>query len=152
MGFRLLKSWWMAQALSGLGLGRAFSTRAARVYRRSAAMALLTVSGTSPENFVRAGQLFERLWLTATLRGVALQPITGLTFLLLRLRLAGGEGLNPRQRRILQRLHDDLCALVPRLADSAPAMLVRLGLASAPSGRAPRLPVTRLLVDDGSGV
>lgn len=144
-GIRLLGSWRWARVASGLGLTRLLPYRARAIYRRSAAIALLSVQGDQREDFVRGGQVLERLWLTATRHDVAFQPITGTTFLLLRRRLVGGEGLNARHRRLLDRLDGELKQVFPECATDSPIMLFRLGLASPPSGRAPRLPLERVL-------
>ena len=145
LGIRLLGSWRWARVASGLGLTRLLPYRARAIYRRSAAIALLSVQGDQREDFVRGGQVLERLWLTATRHDVAFQPITGTTFLLLRRRLVGGEGLNARHRRLLDRLDGELKQVFPECATDSPIMLFRLGLASPPSGRAPRLPLERVL-------
>ena len=144
-GFRLLGSWRCARLFAALGLTRMLPARARRIYRRSGAMALLTVDGQQPEDFVRGGEVLERIWLTATLRNVAVQPITGVTFLLLRLSMAGGEGLGPAHRRLLADVEREFLEIFPGAAGRKPAMLFRLGLGPPPSGRTLRLPLEQVL-------
>jgi nitroreductase len=144
-GMRLLGSWRWARLAAWLGLTRGLALRARRIYRRSAAIALLTVRGDRPEDFVRGGQVLERIWLSATRHGIAFQPITGITFLLLRMRLAGGEGLNANHRQLLHRLEEEFQRLFPDYGAESPIMLFRLGVAPPPSGRAPRLPLAQVL-------
>lgn len=137
-GFRLLCSWRWARLLSALGITRLLPLRAWQIYRRSGAIALLTVTGRRREDFVRAGDVLERIWLTAALRGLAFQPITGITLLLLRLELAGGEGLSPRHRHLVETLGRQLVDVFPVMRGAAPVMLFRLGTAPPPSARALR--------------
>jgi hypothetical protein len=125
-----------------------FSSRARRVYANSGALALLTVHGARPEDFVRGGEALERIWLTATVRGIALQPITGITFLLFRLSLAHGQGLSPRHRNVLERLEREFCRIVPAAGSDVPVMLFRLGLAAPPSARTSRLAIETVLTVD----
>src|SRR5207247_10677095 len=103
---------------------------------RPAATAVRRERGARPEDFGRGGEVLERSWLTATRHGIAFQPITGITFLLLRMRLQGGEGLSPDHRKVLERVAEGFARMYPEGAPESPIMLFRLGLASPPSGRA----------------
>ncbi len=144
-GIRLLGSWPWARMAAGLGVTRILPFRARAIYRRSAAIALLSVRGDQPEDFVRGGQVLERIWLTATRHQVAFQPITGITFLLLRRRLTGGQGLSHHHRKLLDRLAIEFERAYPEAVAESPIMLFRLGLAPPPSGRAPRLRLEQVL-------
>jgi hypothetical protein len=140
-GIRLLGSWRLASLLAASGGTRLIQARARRLYTRSAALVLLAVDGCAPADFVRAGDVFERIWLTAALYGVALQPITGIVFLLLRLWQANGEGLSSRHRSLLERVGGELRHLLPSMEGRTPAMLFRLGLPCRSAVGAPRLPL-----------
>jgi len=144
-GMRLLGSWRWARLAAALGITRGLPFRARKIYRRSGAIALLSVRGDRPEDFVRGGEVLERIWLTATRYGIAFQPITGITFLLLRMRLTGGERLGAHHRALLHRIEEELKRVYPEGAAESPIMLFRLGLAPPPSGRAPRLPLEQIL-------
>jgi len=144
-GMRLLGSWRWARLAAALRITRGLPVRARTIYRRSAAIALLSVRGNKPEDFVLGGQVLERIWLTATRHGIAFQPITGITFLLLRRRLIGGEGLSAPHRTLLDRLGKEFERVYPEGAAESPIMLFRLGVASPPSGRALRLPLDEVL-------
>jgi len=144
-GIRLLGSWRWARISAGLGLTRILPFRARTIYGRSAAIALLSMRGDQPEDFVRGGQILERIWLTATRHGIAFQPITGITFLVLRRRLTGGEGLSVPHRILLDRVEIELKHVYPEGAAETPIMLFRVGLAPPPSGRAPRLSLEQVL-------
>jgi len=147
-GIKLLASWRLARLAIALGVGRGLPSRARGIYRRSGAIALLSMSGQAPEDFVRGGEALERIWLTATRHGLAFQPITGIIFLLLRLRLVKGEGLSPTHRRLLERLERPFRELFSEAANETPIMLFRLGIAPPPSGRAPRRAVEQVLTFD----
>jgi hypothetical protein len=144
-GMRLLGSWRWARLAGALGITRSLPFRARKIYRRSGAIAFLSVRGGRPEDFVRGGEVLERIWLTATRYGIAFQPITGITFLLLRMRLTGGERLAAQHRALLARIDEEFKRVFPESAAESPIMLFRLGLAPPPSGRAPRLPLEQIL-------
>jgi len=147
-GFRLAAWWPFARALAAMGVTRAVVRRSRHVYERSAALVLLTVDGGAREDFVRGGRVMERIWLTATNRGLSFQPVTGITFLLLRLLYLNGDGLSAEHRRRLQRIGDDASVIVPRLRTTTPIMLFRIGNGAAPSARSPRLSLSQLLTTD----
>ena len=144
-GFRWLTSWRLSSFFATLGVTRLLPLRSQWVYRRSAAIGLLSVDGDRPEDFVRAGEILEELWLTATKHGVAFQPITGITFLVLRRRLTRDAGLSPQQQTLLNGIDERLAQLLPVTRHKTPAMLFRVGYARQPSARAPRLPVDDVL-------
>jgi nitroreductase len=144
-GMRLLGSWRWARVAAALRISRVLPARARKIYQRSAAIALLSVRGDRPADFVHGGEVLERIWLTATRHGIAFQPITGITFLILRMRLTGGEGLGTDHRKLLDRIEEEFKRVYPEGAAESPIMLFRLGLAPPPSGRALRLPLEQVL-------
>jgi hypothetical protein len=87
----------------------------------------------------------ERCWLTATLRGLAFQPITGMTFLGLRLRWSDGQGLSVAHQALVRRWLAELELLLPTVRSKIPLMLFRVGRAAPPSDRARRQDVGRVL-------
>lgn len=144
-GFRLLGSWPAARAAAATRLTHLLPLRTQQVYRRSAAIGLLSVSGGRPEDFVRGGELLQRLWLTAAMRGLAFQPITGMICLWWRCRRLHGEGLSPRHRQLVENAARVLERLFPEGMRQTPLMLFRVGYADAPTGRALRQPVDAVL-------
>jgi hypothetical protein len=130
----------LADWRAGQGLGA--HTRAS--VGSSSALAVVTLSRSDPAWYVRGGAAVERLWLTAEMQGLAVQPVSPVFLYaiddkdLLRL---GGE-----------RHVDTLFGLSQRfnqfwdLDDGENvALLLRLSHASPPSARSARLPLTELL-------
>lgn len=144
-GFRLLGRWGVARLAATVGLTRALPLRSRLVYRRSAAIGLVSVARPERQLFVQAGEAIQRLWLRATSLGVAFQPITGVTFLLLRLRLGEDAELANPHRAAIERLGRRLDELIPEARGLTPVMLFRVGLARPPAERAPRLDVGAVL-------
>ena len=145
LGFRAMAAWPAAVASAILGVTRMLPMRTTGVYRRSSAIALLSVDGARPEDLVRGGEALERIWLTATTEGAAMQPITGVTCLMLRQQLCNGDGLSAVHCRVLDHARRELEAVWTGCLQRTPVMLFRLGYADAPSARAPRLPAESVL-------
>jgi nitroreductase len=143
-GFRLLGWWPLARALGAIGLTRALPVRATQVYRRSGAICLISTDALTPERFVQVGGVLQRVWLTATREGLALQPITGIAFLALRA-LLDEASLSRRHHAMITGLRDELARAFPAVAARYPAMLFRIGFAPPPSGRSLRRPVADIL-------
>lgn len=144
-GFRALSHWPTSRTMAALGLTKACVRKTAVTYRRSAAIGALSVAQLEAESAIRAGVTLERIWLTATSRGLALQPMAGLVFLWLRCRFANGEGLTTGQQQLARDLAERMDALIPALRQRIPLIFFRTGQAQPPVARAPRRPVEAVL-------
>jgi UDP:flavonoid glycosyltransferase YjiC (YdhE family) len=144
MLFRLASSRWRARMLTPTGLFRLFRAANSRHMRRSAAIGLVTVPDYDAAQLVRAGQVFETLWLEATRRGLALHPIGGLPFLALQSRYAAGAGLSSRQQRITEQAISSAAEVLPAFSERMPAIMFRIGHAPPPSAKSIRLSMDRL--------
>jgi nitroreductase len=143
-GFRALGWWPLAVLAKALGVTPKLPLRSRAVYRRSAAFGLLTVEGSAPADFVRGGEAFQRLWLTAGLRGLGMQPLGGLTFLVLRCQLQQAQGLSAKHQAMAQQIHDRLLAHVDALRGRTLVMAFRVGSAPPPTARSLRLPLEQV--------
>jgi hypothetical protein len=63
-------------AVSKLNLGEAVAQQDHAIVESAALLGLICAAGDSHLAHVRAGQLFERLWLTATAMGVSIHPMS----------------------------------------------------------------------------
>lgn len=140
--FRLLKPWPMVRALNCTGLSRMVPLQSYMLCSGSAAMGLLTAKGTSPESFINGGRALQRLWLTAASLGLSFQPMAGITFLIQRLYLDGGRGLEGGHRRIVEAAERRLREVFPSTRGDAIVMLFRTGYAAPPAVGSLRRPVT----------
>ncbi len=138
VAFRTLKPWPMVRFMNRLGLSRLLPLRSYLFYRRSAAIGMLQMPGTSPEDFVTGGRVLQRIWLTATSLGLSFQPITGITFLIQRLWLEDGRGLSNGDRKLVEKAAAELNRVIPIDRGRAMIMLFRLGRSGPPKGRSLR--------------
>ena len=124
--------------------GQMLGARTRAAVGSSSAVAVVSVPRTDPAWYVRGGAAVERLWLTAELHGLAVQPVSPVFLYaiddkdLLRL---GGERHVETIHGLSQRFHDFW-----DLDDGEEAtLLLRLSHAPAPSTRSARLPLRELL-------
>lgn len=140
---RLARPWRRARVLHRLGFARLMAVHSYLAVLRSGAVVLVATAENDPAGWVRSGQAVERVWLEATAVGLAVQPLSLGTLLLLEV----------QDRHVARRLAD----LRVRLQDlfgaagKAPVMLLRAGWAPAPSARTQRRSVSEVLRvgDDG---
>ena len=130
--FRLLTPWKAVQALNVLGFSRVLPMQSYMLCKGSSALGLVQMDGTGPESFVNGGRLLQRVWLTAASLGLSFQPMTGITFLLHRLHLAGGEDLSPTHRALVRAAETSLKDVFPIREGRSMIMLFRAGYGPKP--------------------
>lgn len=81
--FRLIQHWSVARVLKKVGFPSAVFQQNAAMYAAAGAVGAITTQGIEPLDFVLAGRLLERLWLTATKLGLSFQPLAGIPYLYL---------------------------------------------------------------------
>jgi hypothetical protein len=144
-GIRLARNWSSILFLREIGGGRALEKSSKNSIAAASAVGLLTMSGTNRESYVRGGRALQRVWLTATSLGLAMQPMGAILYLWARLEHGGGEGLDSDEVETLSRLRERFKGLFDVGPDSAEIMLFRLAHADPPSARALRRPVEEVL-------
>ena len=82
-------------------------------------------------SYLQGGRAVQRTWLTATGLGVAFHPMTAMPYLLARLTLGEGRGLEEGTIAELTRLLPRYRALVP--VQGSHVMLFRLAIAGPPA-------------------
>ena len=135
IAFRGLKKWPVVRFLNHFGFSRAAANHSVLLMQRCSAAGLMTTQDTSALSFVEAGCAFQRLWLQTTKENLALQPMTAIIFLQLRSRLKDYAGLSNEQIAIVDSLDRDLERFFSVPHAAIPAMLFRVGFATAPSRR-----------------
>jgi len=137
-GMRLIASWPVMAYLRRLGKGRALEQSARKAVAAASAVGLLTINGVGPTTYFQGGRAVQRIWLTATARRLAFQPMTALPYLFARLERGGGEGLAEDEQQALGELRKRYRELFEVAAGHAEVMLFRLAHAEAPTARSLR--------------
>lgn len=129
--FKALRHWALMRPLTWLGVHRLVGLRAGWLpCWQAPALGLLATSLPAEQGAVAVGEAFERLWLRATLLGLALQPMAAAA--VLPLQSAADRGASDELRSALAAGWQSIAPGV------TPLMLFRMGHATPPSIRAGR--------------
>ena len=112
----------------------------------ASAIGMLSVDADRPGDWLRAGQVMQRLWIEATRLGLGVQPVGTLLYMLHMLDAPVGAIFSARERRVLAAQAQRLEALFPPVARRVPVMMFRLARAPMPAVRALRRPVDDILL------
>ncbi|WP_327360240.1 Rv1355c family protein [Streptomyces sp. NBC_01296] len=144
-GISIARHWPNLAFIRRIGGGASFEEGARKLVAASSAIGVLSIPGTTPDAYARGGRALQRLWLTAASRGLAVQPLTALLYLLARVERGGGAGLDPEEIATLQALRTRLAKILPHRPDNAELILVRLSYAPPPAVRSLRRDVRSCL-------
>lgn len=135
--FRLFKHWPIMRLFNAIGFPKLVVKGNTQLYTTASAMIVITTDSNTKEEYVEAGRLTERFWLTATKLGLAVQPLTGTLFFNQKIRGDGGIGFSLGQIDLLKEKY--ACAQKTfNLENENIAMMFRVGFADIPSARASR--------------
>lgn len=143
---RLLSSWSIVRFLNIFGFSRFVPLQSYNLCKGSSAICLLLNEGIGLDSYVNGGRSLQRIWLTATSLGLSLHPMTGITFLIQRVR-SGGEGLSISHKKLLLNIYQRLQKLCPLEEDHSLIMAFRIGYADSPSDKSLRFPLDKVLVE-----
>jgi hypothetical protein len=131
VSFKAFRSWSLLTALNLAGASRTAPIHSFQTFMRSAAFAYVEADRVGPIGCVEGGRLAQRLWLTATEQGVAVQPMAGMLCLLPYVREPEVSGISPAARALIAKAHVWFREVLP--LDGQPILLVRLGLGPLPT-------------------
>lgn len=103
-------------------------------------------SAYSDRSMFQAGRYTQRLWLKSALEKIGFQPYTVLTFNLLRVLLAAGEGFTTSEQAMIRADARELSRIFGIPDTSIPVFIFRLARVPEPGARSLRLPEQSFLV------
>ncbi|NOR70076.1 MAG: hypothetical protein GQ532_10360 [Methylomarinum sp.] len=109
--FPLMRFWGFVKTANYFGLSRIIGLKCWWNCRTSSILGMVSIKGNDKVAFVQGGRAVQRVWLEATLQGLSLQPIIGLTLLINRLKLNKLDGFSDKHRQFVQRSLEVLPAL-----------------------------------------
>lgn len=137
--FRFFSRWSILKLFLPLGISKAIAKDMERVHATAAAFGAVLTQGDTPQDFLRAGMLLERMWLTATSLGLSLQGVTAVGFLGPCVLAGEAVGLSGDHQRLLTGRYAELSNMYERREPEAFAFTFRLGYAEPPSAMTTRL-------------
>lgn len=139
-GFRLFQNFSLLSFLNNFGVSRMVSKNAEKLANSAAALGIIAVPGAKSADYLMAGILMERIWLEATRLGLAMQLMTGITFLMQRVREHDTDGLTTEQVALLADAASTM-RQTTGLGTQTIALMFRIGHSNGPSARALRFPL-----------
>lgn len=142
--FRLFRSWPLVNVLNNVGLSRAIWHQNGAVYAHASAVGIVAVPGNRNEDFLLAGRITQRLWLTATQLGLSMQPMTGILFFMQRILADLNEPFTARQVGLIKGSYETVRNIFHLAGETVP-MMFRLGTGDPPTAQSLKLPP---IIDD----
>ncbi|HKN88576.1 MAG TPA: hypothetical protein VJV04_17055 [Nitrospiraceae bacterium] len=142
MLLRCLRPWHRVQRFSRWGLIRILARQSGLLARSTGALVLVTIDRAASQDWMRAGEQVQRLWIQAQEQGLQTHPMPVALYLDQRYQ---GEGLKeflPSHRQLLKELRSRLADLIPA---GFGAMLFRIGRGWSMRGQSVRLPLDRFI-------
>lgn len=142
--FKLWRNPNIAKFFAKIGLPTKVAEQNAAIYAKAGALGLISFPDDSPLTSIKAGMVFQELWLLATKEEMYLQPICGTLFLNYKLQRDGLTILNQKQ---IVHIKDAAKNIKHSFGDpdGIPLMLFRIGYGKPPSARTSRFNVDELL-------
>jgi nitroreductase len=107
----------------------------------SSHLGLVTLEAAySDHSMFLAGRHTQRLWLKSTVEKIGFQPYTVLTFNLLRILLAAGEGFSNSEQAMIRADAREMCRIFSIPDSNIPVFIFRLARAPVPQTKSLRLP------------
>ncbi len=138
-GLSLTRDHRVVSMLNQWGLGKILTRMSGKSLDSASAMALFTMPGTSPMDFIQGGRAVERFWLEATNLGITIQPMSISIFLFGRLIQGKGEGLTAKMKEELPFYRKSLLKIFDINEDKGLIFMLRLSKASMASVKSLRL-------------
>jgi hypothetical protein len=133
--FRHLTKPAFANLLLRLGFSKAARATNAKLYATAPLLALISMREESPAAYLAVGRALERLWLAATAEGLAVQPVTGLSFLARSIEHDEASKLLPKHFAQICDAEHALRTAFSLTNEQIPGMMVRIGYAAPATAR-----------------
>ena len=144
--FKLTSSWQRLKFLNSLGVSRLFNFYTQLQMSTSQAAGLMIAKSHEPIDYIRGGEVMERVWHEITLNGLSIQPMEALPIFLINLKLNGGRDFTQNQKRKLENLKREFFSLFEIDDQNGLILLFRIGYARPSSTRSLRRPLESFLI------
>ena len=109
-------------------------------YHASSAMGALVIGGDSNDDYIAAGRAFQRLWLTVTNHGMALQPLATVPYLAMRVIDKKADLLSQMHQDMIAHAQEKIVHAFNLHSGERVAILFRLGYDGEPTLRSAKMP------------
>ncbi len=138
-GVKIFKHWHVLKILNKIGkVSRVIAKENAEKYAKSGAFAVIMINGNTDVDYVNAGRVAEKVWLTATRLGISVHPCTGVLYFMENIRAGNIAVFSEKHRHIIKEAYGDIVKMFDAEGKTIP-MLFRLGFAGTASARSMRM-------------
>jgi hypothetical protein len=112
----------------------------------SSAVFLLQAQSFSPQSYLKAGQIIQRIWIKANLMGLSFQPVTASLFIFHKIERDKNHGFTSEEERIIKDLKASFNTLFNKGQKMEEIFMFRVNMAGEPSMRSYRRDVSESLM------
>jgi hypothetical protein len=127
-------------ALNKIGLSSFIPKQSAKGYAASSAIGCIIMTSESNADFVTAGRALERMWLSLTSRGLWLQPVGAIPFLMQRIQANEAQAFTDDHIQLIKGAYDIIAKSFALTSREKIMMMFRIGYGEAPSASSAKLP------------
>lgn len=146
MLFPLLKHYGFVRFISMFGATRMIAANARKLMLSASAGGIITIADPSPESWLNAGRMLERVWLETTRQGLAFHLMTGITLMVQRIRDGEHDRVNHNNISLVKSADSLFSELTE--SKSEVALLFRIGTCNQPTARSLRFGVDTVMQSD----
>lgn len=136
----VIRNWRLTKALNRIGLSKKIPKESGAVYAASSALGAVVVGGDRDVDFFTAGRAFQRVWLSATGRGLSIQPLAAIPYLHQRVTAEDTRSLTEEHVELIKRSYGSIAKAFRLGKGELCAMLFRIGKGGMPSARSQKIP------------
>lgn len=130
--FPFFRHWSVIALFNIIGFAQLVAKGNAKNYALCGAMGAVVVPHNSPRDFVVAGRIMQRVWLTATRLGLSVQPLTGVLFFMQGIREGQTEKFTETHLSVIREAYQTIYKTFG-VEDKIVAMMFRIGLGEKPT-------------------
>jgi sulfur-carrier protein adenylyltransferase/sulfurtransferase len=123
----VLRSWTLLRLMNAVGFSRSIPAQTAPVYSSSSAFGALIMAGEKDADFFAVGRAMQRIWLTATGIGLALQPTAAILYLEQRLRSGDTQTFSSEHMSIISDAYSTIARTFHLTGNESIGMMFRIG-------------------------
>ena len=137
----VISHWSLLKVLNLIGMSKSIAQQSGAVYKASSVVGALIIDSDADQAYIDAGRVLQRIWLTATLSGLSMQPITAIPYLRDRVEAGESEMFSVEHRTLIRQAYAVMVrAFGIRREERHIAMVFRLGRGEKPSATSHKLP------------
>jgi nitroreductase len=139
LAFSVFRYWPLMNALNKFHIAKFISRENGKLYASASAIGIVVMPNNTKKDFIMAGRMMQRIWLTATKLGLSFHPITGIPFLMQRVFAGATDPLSEPHVLKITTAYNTIKEIFG-INNGFIVIPFRIGFSKKPSARSSRLP------------